>query len=764
MAKKKRKEQSRFIDVCFALLFMLIADYMLITAFQTFETKGDYVNVLLQYDDKIEWVKTANPISQIALLIVSLLSFFLMVSMTSKKNSGYTDAAGHGAYGDAMFSSLDDVRENSFIAEAKKSKLSESNALKTMEIEEGLILGRENNQLLVIHPDSSLDNRNVLIVGSSGSGKGQAFVINNLINNKSESIVVTDPKGELYDLTADIKRDQGYKVLNIDFLNLKGNRYNPLDYVENDIEAVKIATNIALNSAKDGKQDFFFNTARDLLVGLIIFVKDKYEHPNISKDVKSLFNEISDDENFLSELCEEIGAEHPSYSYFKDAAAASGNTRSSILASFAQQTGVFSLGSVAKLTETSDFTFHDLQNQKTVLYVKIPIKDNPVPALTATFFDQLITTLYKIGDENHSKLKIPTILLLDEFANLGKINDFDNTLSTCRGYNLSIITVVQDFAQLEGKYSKEIARMIINNHDTTLFLRTKDAETAKYFERLAGDSTIKFSTKSSSGSGGFAYLMGMSNNAPSKSTNEQYIKKPLISESLLLRMPTDKCFVFMPGHVLELEKAYQSKIFKNFITAAKPVKQGQNKIFPYTYPENREAYIKKFKFTPYPSDKSLVFEKTEEILTTPTQSLEVEVIEEVKGKESIDNTDNQEPTQIPPIDESTQAINQLVASYMEELQTIKAKPEGREQKSQDIVDEKQNISSDAQDIDEFKSDPTELEALKISAQLSKVEDRFKEMEKTREVINSLTIETSSNENSNVDEPSETEDIFDELPI
>lgn len=601
MAKKKKREnQSRIVDVGIALFIALAVGYGSISVLQTINGTNSMGYNLLDFKNKLSWILDKDMSYKVPILMLTLGMFVLLAQMTRKKSSGYKDAAGHGAYGDAVFSNADDLRESGLIAPEKESKWSEKNPLKTLGASEGIILGRIDDELIIIPPDSTLDNRNVFLVGSSGSAKGQAFVINNIINNTESSIIVTDPKGELFELTSEIKRDQGYKVLQVDFLNLKGNRYNPLAYIKTSLAATKLAQTISLNSAKDVKQDFFFNTAKDLLAGLIIYATQENNEANISGTIKGLFNEISNDELFLPNLCEDIGQSHPAYQYLKDAAASTGNTRTSILSSFAQQTGVFSLFEVAELTEKNDFSFHEIQEQKTILYVKIPIKDNPVPALTATFFDQLITTLYEIGDKNYSILPIPTIFLFDEFANIGKINDYDNTLSTCRGYGMSIITVIQDLAQLENKYGKELTRTIVNNHDTTLFLRTKDPETAKLFERLAGDTTIKFNTTSTSNGGGIFYLLGLGQANASKSTNEQLIKKPLISEAELLNMnPPDKCYVFMAGHKVEMQKAYQSIIYKGFVTGTKKVKVNGVNRFPYVYPQNREAYIKQFNLNPY---------------------------------------------------------------------------------------------------------------------------------------------------------------------
>jgi len=664
MKSNKRSNQSRWIDYLIAGIVSLLTCYAAIAFMQTIGTDISFLNSMQQFNGKLEWIrnKEINYISP--LLVVTVGVFVLLVYMTRKKEGGYKDASGHGAHGNAQFSSLDKLRQVGFIADKKVSKWSEKDPLVTLGASEGIILGRNEGELVIIPPDSKLDNRNVLLVGSSGSAKGQAFVINNIINNLSSTVVVTDPKGELFDLTADIKRDQGFNVHQIDFLNLKGSRYNPLHYVTNSIEAMKLANTISMNSAKDVKQDFFFNTARDLLAGLIIFAKSKYENPNISKTVKGLFNDISSDENFLTELCDEIGIDHPAYQYLKDASAATGNTRTSILSSFAQQTGVFSLQEVAHLTELNDFTFDQLQDHKSILYVKIPVKDNPVPALTATFFDQLITRLYDIGDKHGAKLKIPTILLFDEFANIGKLNDYDNTLSTCRGYDMSIITVVQDFAQLEAKYGKELSRTIINNHDTTLFLRTRDVETAKYFERIAGDTTIKFNTNSSSNGGGLFYLLGLSNASSSKSVSEQYIKKPLIAEGELLNMnPADKCYIFVTGHVLELKKAYQSMIYKGFITGTKKELINGVNTFPYTYPNNRDAYIKKFKLKP------VSIEKAEHVeVEAPTEDNEVVSNVIVDSKTTNTQKDQKENESVELTQEhSKNQLDSLIFNFMNSI-------------------------------------------------------------------------------------------------
>lgn len=539
-------------------------------------------------------------------------------------------------------------------------------------------------------------------------------------------------------------------------MNLVGSRYNPLDYIESDLDAKNVATTISRNSAKDIKEDFFFNTARDLLVGLILLAKADKNGGLTTKssmnDVKALFNKISENQQFLIEICEGIGSEHIAYQYLKEASVAEGNTRASILSSFAQQTGTFSLRKVMEFTNESDFNFQDLQVRKTIIFTKIPIVSNSVSALTATFFDQLFTKLYKIGDQNGSILPIPTICILDEFANLGKLNDYDNILSTCRGYRLSLVTIIQDFAQVDEKYSKEQRRTFVNNHDTALFLRTKDEETAKYFEESAGDTTVRYTTKSKSSSGGLGYILDLGGNSggSSPSESEQYQKKPLVSKSELLNMKGDTCYIFTAGRVIELDKAYQSVIYKGFITSTKKV----NGRFAYVYPENREKYIKQMGFTPFEAEPKAVQVEQEvapTIETIPTES--TEAIEPIIKKPTFE-----ESLQSEKVEESgskkTESEEDLMSIYAKQMFDEVFKDETAVKQAKESVpvkEEPKSPETEATALGEQENENKQANALRDAYMIQEsdpetareISDIFSgknlvsEISKTNEMVNNL---------------------------
>lgn len=558
---------SVFARIIVTLLFSLVCGYFGTVLLRVLITQNnDITGYVLDYEGTIQFILNETVQNQLVILLLVAGVFIYMFSKLNKGKKQYEDASDFGVHGTARWGKFEEVIDG--IVLSKKNKYKKKNPVSAFKtLDRGIILGKvpNKNELLILPDKTKVDNRNVLVVGSSGSGKGQSYVLPNLINNTHESMIVTDPKGELYRDTAHIKRDQGYKVYQIDFINFTQGGYNPLDYVLDDQDAQNIAKTIARNSAKDGKEDFFAVEGQRLLTALIVYCKAEYgDKANIPEHVIGLFNKIAKDEEYLDKLLEKLDPSHPAYNQLRSATVAEGKTRASIMATFTQQTGIFTINKVAKMTKKSTFNFYDFQKQKSILYVKLPMDDNPFLPLTATFFDQLITMFYKMADQQPEKrLKIPTIFLLDEFANIGKIEKYGRVLATCRGLGIGMSTIVQDLGQLESLYGKEEARSIISNHDTTIFLRTKDQETAKYFSTLAGSTTVKMDTSSRSQSGGSIFSKNFST---SKSSQEQYVKRELVTEGELLSIERDKSYVFISGyHPFATEKAWQFNIWGDLL-------------------------------------------------------------------------------------------------------------------------------------------------------------------------------------------------------
>lgn len=564
MAKKKLQKGAG-VKIGIIVLLSLLVGYVLTGFLRFINVKGDLNAILLDVSGTLSFItEQADRQTQLLVGMLCVVFFGWFLSKMRLFEERYEDAHDFGVHGSARFTPPHEVINGKHFS--KQNKFYPSQPEKTLSaLENGLIVGRvpEKKQVLVIPRSTEIDNRNVYIVGSSGSGKGQSYVIPNLLNNKEETLIVTDPKGELFDQTAAIKREQGYEVFQIDFINFNQDGYNLLDYVFDDQDAQSVSVTIAKNSTKDGKEDFFMERAQKMLAGLIVYCKT--EIPGASmQDVLDVFNEkvAPDEETFREWVDEELGKGHPAYELLKGLTTLGGNTRASVTSSFASQVSIFTLKKISDMTRKSDFNFREFQKQKSILYVKLPMDENPFTALTSVFFDQLISQFYRMADENKGKLKIPTIFLLDEFANIGKIEKYGRVLATCRGLGLSMNTIVQDNGQIESIYGKEMARSILSNHDTLLYLRSKDMETIKYFSQLAGETTAKIQTGSSSQSGGF--MSGKS--SASRSQSEQYVKRSLIPEGDLASISRDDCYLFVSGlHPMKLQKAWQSEVFGTYV-------------------------------------------------------------------------------------------------------------------------------------------------------------------------------------------------------
>lgn len=472
----------------------------------------------------------------------------------------YNDASKFGIKGSAKWGDPLALMNGKVLAE--KAKYGDLN--KSLALPEGIILGvaEGTKNPLILHDKSNLATKNVFVNGSSGAGKGQSYVLPNLINNRSESMIVVDPKGENYALTAQLKRDQGYKVYLVDFRNFEFAKYNPLDYVKNDEDAQKVSKIISMNSVGDGKEDFFTERAQKLLAGLISYVKTEYpdDQANMATLIDVYTKNVADAskcEKWLYNMPDDQPAKQLLVSVLGDLT--SENTRSSVTSSFQSAISIFQLNRVKQMTMTSDFTFDDFPKEKSVVYVKISAPSNPYKPLTSVFFSQMIERFFEIGDQDPlGRLKTPVHFLLDEFPNIGKIDSYQETLALCRGYRIYMHTIVQDVAQLEQRilYGKEVTKAILANHSAKLILKVGENDAAKYWSQWFGKTTISYKSVSSS----------HSKSGKTTNTSKQYEQIDLLPATDLTGMDDEKAYLLLSGHdPIKIDKAWQYKLYPNLL-------------------------------------------------------------------------------------------------------------------------------------------------------------------------------------------------------
>lgn len=431
----------------------------------------------------------------------------------------------------------------------------------------GIVMGIKDGKVLIQPEKSKLPNRNHYVVGGPGSFKSQSYVITNMINNTDCSIVVTDPKGEVYEMTAKIKEAQGYEVRVVNFKNMSlSDRYNPFGYVRKDLNATTVANTIVSAKNDPKRKDIWFNAQLGLLKSLILYAKSEF--PPNKRNMEGVLDflqefdpEQNDDgESELDNMFMSLDKKHPARrSYELGFKKSQEKTRGSIIISLLTTIGDYIDEEVSNFTSSNDFFFEDIGKKKIALYVLIPTMDSTWEGLINLFFTQLFQELYLLGDKHGAKLPVPVLFLLDEFPNLGKFDNYEEFLATCRGYRIACCTILQNNTQLMDKYGKEKAESILGNCAVKICLGNVNETTATYFSNLMGKTTVKVET------GGRSLSKGKTGSS-SSSSNFSYSQRSLMNADEILTMDEKESILIIAGkYPIRLKKAIQFELFPGLV-------------------------------------------------------------------------------------------------------------------------------------------------------------------------------------------------------
>ena len=377
----------------------------------------------------------------------------------------------------------------------------------------------------------------------SGSGKSASYVIPNAYQLLG-SYVFTDPKGELYDKTAGYFKANGYdiKVLNL-VRPQNSDGFNPLMHINSEIDVDVIANTIVKGQADAGadKDPYWSDMAEMLLKALIYYLlatapKEEQNLASCAEMVRAANN--SGGENLLTELISRLPYDHPARMLYKSIEIAPEKTYSSILSSLQSKLGKFDSKEIAELTSTNTIDFKQIGDRKTVVYVISSDTHSAYDFLLTIFFSQMIQQLYDHADDNGGALKIPVFFILDEFANIGKIPDFDKKISTSRSRKISFSVILQNLDQLEAVY-KESHETIMGNCDTHLFLGSNSQKTVEYFSKALGEKTISRESLSIN--------RDRNDWKQGKSVSDQVMARALLTPDELRRLDNDLCIIYEKG-------------------------------------------------------------------------------------------------------------------------------------------------------------------------------------------------------------------------
>ena len=402
----------------------------------------------------------------------------------------------------------------------------------------GIILA-EDNYL----PVDKRGNVNVLVVGGSGSGKSASYSIPNAYQLLG-SYVFTDPKGELYDRTAGYLKSKGYEIKVLNLVKPQySDGYNPLMHISSEIDVDVIANTIVKGQKTgDGGSDPFWDDSAEMLLKALIYylmATKPEEEQNLASCAELVRAANSNGgSNLLTELISKLPYDHPARMNYKSIEIAPEKTYSSILSTLQSKLGKFDSKEIAELTSTDTINFEDIGNKKTAVYVISSDTHTAYDFLLTIFFSQMIQQLYNYADDNGGALKVPTYFILDEFANIGKIPDFDKKISTSRSRKISFSVILQNLDQLEAVYEKSY-ETIIGNCDTHVFLGSNSYKTVEYFSKALGEKTIERDSISINRDRQY-FKTG-------QSTSDQVMARALMTPDELRRMDNDLCIIFEKG-------------------------------------------------------------------------------------------------------------------------------------------------------------------------------------------------------------------------
>ncbi|HGI3984380.1 TPA: VirD4-like conjugal transfer protein, CD1115 family [Streptococcus agalactiae] len=392
-------------------------------------------------------------------------------------------------------------------------------------------------------------NKNVLVIGGSGSGKTRFYVKPNLMQMHS-SYCVTDPKGTIVLECGKMLEDNGYEIKILNTINFKKSmKYNPFAYIRSEKDILKLVQTIIANTKGEGEkagEDFWVKAEKLYYTALIGYIW--YEAPREEKNFATLLDMIDasevreDDETYMNpidrlfEALEKKEPTHFAVKQYKKYKLAAGKTAKSILISCGARLAPFDIRELRELMSEDELELDTLGDRKTALFVIISDTDDTFNFVVSIMYSQLFNLLCDKADDVYGgRLPVHVRFLLDEFANIGLIPKFEKLIATIRSREISASIILQAQSQLKAIY-KDNADTIVGNCDSTLFLGGKEKTTLKELSETLGKETIDLYNTSETRS-----------NQKSFGLNYQKTGKELMSQDEITVMDGGKCIFQLRG-------------------------------------------------------------------------------------------------------------------------------------------------------------------------------------------------------------------------
>ena len=554
-----------FVIIGLGALGILSALYIMglisqaITNYQNWQSSGGFIGE--QTMSKVSWnpavcfpkAFTANGGKAFLILaaivgVIYLVKFFFDRFDSKEKDPRGFARSKTGAYGTAQWMSDKELK-----SVLQKSKPEDSN---------GVILGEYKGEVVALPKDTKL-NRNIAVIGAPGTMKSRAIIRNALLQalKLNESVVITDPKGEMYADTAELYRKNGYDVKVYNLIDPShSDSWNCMSDLNGDTLLAQTLTNVIIGNTSSGKGDRFWDNGEgNLLKALVLYVdQDTSRDKNLGKNLAEVYRLLTDNnERELIGKFEKLKPNHPAKAPFNLFMQSSDTVKSGIILGLGTRLQVLQNEAVKKISTKSDIDLTAPAKHKCAYYIMISDQDTTMAFLSSLFFSFLFIRLTRFADTCiDRKCPVPVYLILDEFNNVGRIggsedgSDFARSLSVCRSRDIRVMLAVQSLGQLQNRYPNNLWAEIIGNCDVQLMLGCTDDITAEYVSARSGDMSIQIDTTMS-----MRKTIAIAQVIPEYRHQEGQGKRRLLTPDEVLRLPNDELLCIIRGNnILKLKK------------------------------------------------------------------------------------------------------------------------------------------------------------------------------------------------------------------
>lgn len=412
--------------------------------------------------------------------------------------------------------------------------------------EKGLVFGSIEDGIkskMVTLPPDTFFNKNIAVFGSSGSMKSRSFVRPNImqISDLGQSMILTDPKAEIFESMSQFLRDRGYTVKALNLVNMiNSDRWNPLNEITDDISAQSFAETVMANTKiSSAKVDEFWDkTEMNLLKALVLYVVK--ENPEKERNLSAVYSMLAiNDASTIDAVFRTLPPSHSAKMPYNIYSQASENVKTGVVIGLGSKLQVFQNSLVQDLTAASDIDLVLPKKEKCAYFCITSDMESTFDFIAGLFFSFLFIKLTKYADYNPREGQKDVYFILDEFPNIGAIPDFTKKISTMRSRGICSSVIFQNIAQLKNRYPNDAWSEIIGNCDSRLFLGATDITTAEFVSKLLGTATVR--DISLSKSAGFEGIMDMGK------VTSRTSKRSLMNPDEILRLPNKNEILILRG-------------------------------------------------------------------------------------------------------------------------------------------------------------------------------------------------------------------------